>query len=215
MTSRLFDVAYRISITQKNLNQKSEWESILLSTAVKEEYLEKYLKINQRNVFKYLFFEEQNGSSIKNCIKFTRENLRMVRNRITAEVWDVVNSTYQEMQDLKSSKFKSSELPNLCAWTKQKASMLKGAIVSTQLSNDSYDFMNLGYSIERADNTIRLIDVKNYISHSEEEGVESEFDNFQWAILLRTIAAYSQYRVAYGVNMTPQKIFHFFVTNFF
>ena len=43
MTSRLFDVAYRISITQKNLNQKSEWESILLSTAVKEEYLEKYL----------------------------------------------------------------------------------------------------------------------------------------------------------------------------
>ena len=52
MTSRLFDVAYRISITQKNLNQKSEWESILLSTAVKEEYLEKYLKINQRNVFK-------------------------------------------------------------------------------------------------------------------------------------------------------------------
>ena len=206
MTSRLFDVAYRISITQKNLNQKSEWESILLSTAVKEEYLEKYLKINQRNVFKYLFFEEQNESSIKNCIKFTRENLRMVRNRITAEVWDVINSTYQEMQDLKSSKFKSSELPNLCAWTKQKASMLKGAIVSTQLSNDSYDFMNLGYSIERADNTIRLIDVKNYISHSEEEGVESEFDNFQWAILLRTIAAYSQYRVAYGVNMTPQKI---------
>jgi|TARA_Y100000994_G_scaffold63241_1_gene51415 uncharacterized alpha-E superfamily protein len=213
MTSRLFDVAYRISITQKNLNQKSEWESILLSTAVKEEYLEKYLKINQRNVFKYLFFEEQNESSIKNCIKFTRENLRMVRNRITAEVWDVINSTYQEMQDLKSSKFKSSELPNLCAWTKQKASMLKGAIVSTQLSNDSYDFMNLGYSIERADNTIRLIDVKNYISHSEEEGVESEFDNFQWAILLRTIAAYSQYRVAYGVNMTPQKIFHFLIFN--
>ena len=41
--------------------------------------------------------------------------------------------------------------------------MLKGAIVSTQLSNDSYDFMNLGYSIERADNTNRLIDVKNYI----------------------------------------------------
>ena len=105
MTSRLFDVAYRISITQKNLNQKSDWESILLSTAVKEEYLEKYLKINQRNVFKYLFFEEQNESSIKNCIKFTRENLRMVRNRITAEVWDVINSTYQEMQDLKSSKF--------------------------------------------------------------------------------------------------------------
>ena len=46
--------------------------------ATKEEYLEKYLKINQRNVFKYLFFEEQNGSSIKNCIELKIASLTLL-----------------------------------------------------------------------------------------------------------------------------------------
>ena len=54
MTSRLLDVAYRISLTS---NKNNEWESILLSTAVKDEYLFKNSKINQRKVEKFLFFD--------------------------------------------------------------------------------------------------------------------------------------------------------------
>ena len=209
MTSRLLDVAYRISLTSNKENKNDEWESILLSTAVKEEYLFKNSKINQRRVEKFLFFEESNKSSIKNCVRFTRENFRMVRNRITREVWDVINSTYQELQDISSGRYKSSEIPNLCAWIKQKSSMLKGAIISTQLSSDSYDFMNLGYYLERADNIIRFIDVKNFISPINDK--EKENNDYQWGILLRTLAAYTQFRLSYGVNMSQDKIAHFLI----
>ena len=48
MTSRLLDVAYRISLTTNKDNKNNEWESILLSTAVKDEYLFKNSKINQK-----------------------------------------------------------------------------------------------------------------------------------------------------------------------
>ena len=208
MTSRLLDVAYRISLTS---NKNNEWESILLSTAVKDEYLFKNSKINQRKVEKFLFFDETNESSIKNCIRFTRENFRKVRNRITREVWDVVNSTYQELQDLTSGRYKSSEIPNLCAWIKQRSSMLKGAIISTQLSSDCYDFMNLGYYVERADNIIRFIDVKNFISPMSDQ--ENEDNDYEWGILLRTLAAYTQFRLSYGVNMSQEKIAHFLIFN--
>ena len=172
---RLLEVAYRISlIPNTKEGYDNEWESILLSTAVKDEYLFKNSKINQRKVEKFLFFDETNESSIKNCVRFTRENFRKVRNRITREVWDVVNSTYQELQDLTSGRYKSSEIPNLCAWIKQRSSMLKGAIISTQLSSDCYDFMNLGYYVERADNIIRFIDVKNFISPMSDQENEDE-----------------------------------------
>ena len=211
MTSRLLDVANRISLTTNKDNKNNEWESILLSTAVKDEYLFKNSKINQKKVEKFLFFDDSNKSSIKNCVKSTRENFRMVRNRITREVWDVINSTYQELQDISSGRYKSSEIPNLCSWIKQKSSMLKGAIISTQLSSDCYDFMNLGYYVERADNIIRFIDVKNFISPINDK--ENNDNDYQWGILLRTLAAYTQYRLSYGVNMSQDKIAHFLIFN--
>ena len=94
----------------------------------------------------------------------------------------------------------------MCAWIKQKSSMLKGAIISTQLSSDSYDFMNLGYYLERADNIIRFIDVKNFISPINDK--EKENNDYQWGILLRTLAAYTQFRLSYGVNMSQDFFTH-------
>ena len=150
-------------------------------------------------------------SSIVNCIIHTRENLRVIRTSITREVWDVINSAFQEIENFKPSNYRSSKLPNFLRWIIQRTSMLKGAIVSTQLTDDIYDFMNLGYYIERADNTIRILDVKYYILLSKDnKNIEN---NYQWETLLRSIAAYIQYRRIYGVNVDPRKICHFLIFN--
>ena len=211
MLARLIDVGYRIAITKKTSKYNNEWDSILSSSGVKEDFLEKYSEINQRNVEKYLCFDKNNMSSIVNCIIHTRENLRVIRTSITREVWDVINSAFQEIENFKPSNYRSSKLPNFLRWIIQRTSMLKGAIVSTQLTDDIYDFMNLGYYIERADNTIRILDVKYYILLSKDnKNIEN---NYQWETLLRSIAAYIQYRRIYGVNVDPRKICHFLIFN--
>ena len=56
MTSRLLDVAYRISLTS---NKNNEWESILLSTAVKDEYLFKTQKSIKERSKNFCFLMKQ------------------------------------------------------------------------------------------------------------------------------------------------------------
>ncbi len=41
--------------------------------------------------------------------------------------------------------------------------MVRGAIDATLLRNDGYNFLNIGYYLERGDNTARLMDVKYYV----------------------------------------------------
>ena len=59
---------------------------------------------------------------------------------------------------------------------------------TTLLRNDGCDFLNLGYYLERGDNTARLIDVKYYVLLPAIDYVGSGLDNYQWTTLLRAMS---------------------------
>jgi len=91
--------------------------------------------------------------------------------------------------------------------------LLRGTIETTHLRNDGYDFLGLGYGLERADNTARLIDVKYYVLLPRVDYVGSEFDNYQWTTLLRAMSAHRAFHWAYGGDVTPAKIADFLILN--
>jgi uncharacterized alpha-E superfamily protein len=93
------------------------------------------------------------------------------------------------------------------------AAMLRGAIDATLLRNDGWDFLNLGYCLERADNTARLMDVKYYVLLPGVEYVGSGLDNYQWTTLLRAMSAHRAFHWAYGGEVTARKIAHFLILN--
>jgi uncharacterized alpha-E superfamily protein len=93
------------------------------------------------------------------------------------------------------------------------SALIRGAIESTQLRNDGYRFMNLGYAVERADNTARLLDVKYYVLLPSVAYVGSGLDNYQWTTLLRAMSAHRAYNWAYGGELTAAQIAHFLILN--
>jgi len=90
---------------------------------------------------------------------------------------------------------------------------VRGAIDATQLRNDNYDFLHLGYHLERADNTARLLDVKYYVLLPQVEFVGSGLDNYQWMTLLRAMSAHRAFHWAYGGEVTAARIAHFLILN--
>jgi uncharacterized alpha-E superfamily protein len=93
------------------------------------------------------------------------------------------------------------------------AAMVRGAIEATLLRNDGWNFLNLGYHLERADNTARLMDVKYYVLLPKVEFVGSGLDNYQWTTLLRAMSAHRAFHWAYGGEVTAAKIAHFLILN--
>ena len=212
-TARLLDVGARMALIPSAAGYRSEWDSLLQATGNADGFDAKYGAANQKDIESYLFFDADNGSSIATCITRARENGRIVRTALTSQVWDALNVAFQELRGLQSQDRSSLELSRLTEWTMRHTAMVRGAIDATLLRNDGWDFLNLGYALERADSTARLMDVKYYVLLPRVEFVGSNLDNYQWTTLLRALSAHRAFHWAYGGEVTPAKIAHFLILN--
>ena len=211
--ARFLEVGARISLLPSTSGYRSEWDSLLRASGTADGFAKKYGDPVQRNIESYLFFDRDNPSSVINCITQARENGRIVRTALTSQVWDALNTAFQEMRQLERTPRSELELSRLTEWTMRHSAMVRGAIDATQLRRDSWDFMNIGYNLERADNTARLLDVKYYVLLPRVEYVGSGLDNYQWTTLLRAMSSHRAFHWAYGGEVTAQKIAHFLILN--
>ncbi|MBW6506401.1 MAG: alpha-E domain-containing protein [Rhodobacteraceae bacterium] len=212
--ARLLEVGARIALMpQAGHGYRNEWESLLRASGTAAGFAQKYGDPEQRNIESYLFFDHDNPSSVASCLERARENGRIVRTALTAQVWDALNSAFQEMRGLERQPRSELELGRLTEWTLRHTAMLRGAIDASLLRNDGYEYLGLGFALERADNTARLLDVKYYVLLLRVDFVGSGLDNYQWQTLLRALSSHRAFHWAYGGEITAGKIAHFLVLN--
>jgi uncharacterized alpha-E superfamily protein len=196
--ARLLEVGYRISLMPGAIEgHRDEWRSTLTSAASEDSYIEKHDEIDGAKVIHFLLFDESNASSVKSCLKAARNNGRAVRTALTRDVWESLNSTWNELAQIDPVTITSDRLPGFLDWVKQRAMAFRGALLGTMLRNDNYYFSQLGNFIERADNTARILDVKYFILLPRPSDVGSDLDMQQWAQVLRSVSAHRAYRWFY------------------
>lgn len=211
--ARLLEVGSRISLLPSPQGFRSEWDSLLQATGMAEAFARKYGDPVQRNIESFLFFDRDNPSSVASVITTARENGRIVRTALTTQVWDALNTAFQELKALERRPRSELELSLLTDWVTRHAAMVRGAIDATLLRDDGYNFLNIGYYLERGDSTARLIDVKYYVLLPRLDLVGSGLDNYQWSTLLRAMGAERAFHWAYGGEATAAKIAHFLILN--
>lgn len=212
--ARLLEVGSRIALLPSAAEGfHSEWDSLLQASATRDGFARKYGDPVGRNVESWLFFDRDNPSSVASCLEAARENARIVRTALTTQVWDALNTAFQELRQMERQPRSSLDLSDLTDWTMRATALTMGAIDATQLRQDSYDFLQLGYALERADSTARLMDVKYYVLLPRADFVGSGLDHFQWQMLLRALSAHRAFHWAYGGDLTAARIAHFLILN--
>lgn len=212
-TARLLEVGARIALLPSAAGYRNEWDSLLQAVGNADAFGRKYGDPVQRNIESFLFFDRDNPSSVASCITAARENARIVRTAMTSQVWDALNTAFQELRQMERMARSELDLTRLTEWTMRHAAMVRGAIDATLLRNDGWDFLNLGYYLERADSTARLMDVKYYVLLPRVDFVGSGYDNYQWTTLLRAMSAHRAFHWAYGGEVTAAKIADFLILN--
>jgi uncharacterized alpha-E superfamily protein len=211
--ARLLEVGARIALIPTAHGYRNEWESLLNASGNADLFARKYGDPVQRNIESFLFFDRDNPSSVASCLTRARENGRIVRTALTTQMWDALNSAFQELRTLERTPRSQLGLGRLTEWTMRQTALLRGALEATHLRNDGYDFLNLGFYLERADNTARLLDVKYYVLLPSLDLVGSGLDNYQWTTLLRAMSAHRAFHWAYGGDVTAMKIADFLIRN--
>ena len=210
--ARLLEVGARISLLPTAHGYRNDWDSLLRASGNANGYAAKYGEPAQAQIESYLFFDRDNPNSVASCITAARENGRIVRTALTTQVWDALNTAFQELRQIEADRT-GYELSRLTDWVMRHTAMVRGAIDATLLRNDGYNFLNLGYYLERGDSTARLMDVKYYVLLPRSDYVGSGLDNDQWAMLLRAMSANRAFHWAYGGEITSAKIAHFLILN--
>lgn len=159
-----------------------------------------------------LVTDRDNPSSIFSCLDRARANARSVRTALTIQAWETLNETWLRMRDIGETAV-LRELPHTLDWVKGRCAQFRGAADATMLRDDRFDFGRLGLFIERADMTLRLLDVKHFVLLPETDVVGGGRDKHQWTSVLMATSALRAYHWVYRGDYSPARIADFLILN--
>jgi len=206
-TARVLDVTWRMSLLVKEPRlQDQEWTAPLNITGTLFPFAGRHSIVCAREVLHFMGLDPENPSSIYACARQARENARAIRGSITSEMWEVLNGTWLEMQQMDEEKMEARGISAFFDWVKERSHLFRGVTFGTMHRDDAYEFTRLGTHVERADSTARILDVKYHILLPSVKDVGGAVDYYQWSAVLRSVAAFEAYRKVYRDVITPLKL---------
>jgi uncharacterized alpha-E superfamily protein len=212
--ARILDATYRLSaLPQGYGSETNEWDSAIATAGCVASFKEKHGEANERTVTEYLAFSPDNPSSIRNCIEIARTNARSVRTALTGEMWDAINSAWHELHRYDPKRITREEFTRFLNFVTETSVRFDGTSFRTMLRNDAYWFSRLGFLVERADATARILDVKYHVLLPREAQVGGPLDYFQWASILRSVSARTSYHWVYRDSVKPWLVADLLILN--
>jgi uncharacterized alpha-E superfamily protein len=222
-TARMLDVNHQTSLLpQPESFLAQSWLKLLTISKLEGAFNKKYQAVTRANVLDFMIYDSGNPSSIVSCLFAARENARVIRGRITSEVWETQNTTWLELQQWLERRGEDDP-SRLLEWVKYRCHLFRGVMYGTMLKNESFYFMNIGTLLERADNTARILETK-YEDRDALDGLRGTvriddsadgdfFDYYHWAALLRSVSAFEIYRQIYSDQVTPKQVAQLLIFN--
>lgn len=191
------------------LDPAQQWQPLIDTSGDTDVFKERFGAAAQDNVIAFLAYDADNPNSIYSCLTAARENARSVRETISSEMWEQVNSMYLQLQSQREMP-DPEWLTDVFRDIRLGAHMFQGITDATMTHNEAWHFVRLGRKMERADKTSRILDVKYFMLLPSLRDVGTPYDDIQWSAVLRSVSGFEMYRKKYG-RITPRDIVEFLV----
>ncbi len=210
-TARLIDVNLNLTLDMPG-GSEAHWQAVISTTGDYSRYARAYQWVNPDNVIEFLVFDYDNPNSIYSCLRSARENARSIREIISSETWEQINSFYLMVHNASRDQSRL-ELPSeFFRDIRVHSHTIQGAIHSTMTHDEPWHFSRLGRLLERGEQTARLIDTKYFLLLPSPEYVGSALDDVQWSAVLRSASGFEMYRKRYG-RIDPTRVIEFLLLN--
>jgi uncharacterized alpha-E superfamily protein len=204
-TSRILDVNYHMLLEQSQQSYSLRWEPLIIMAGEEDRFRKLYDDVNAENVFEFLAFRQDNPSSIVQCIFKARENARTIRDRISREMWEDINGLYHMASRFVPADEIAAGPHRFCDKIKFGGHRFHGVTDATMPHDEGWEFLRVGWALERAEMTARLVDVQ-YHNLLDGPPAAGALDNHQWMAVLRSVGAYEAYHRQYHPPIEPEKV---------
>ena len=115
--------------------------------------------VRRDEVLRALTLEPDNPTSVIACITRAREGARTVRDVISAEMWEAVNTTNLELSERDLSARLRSGPYSVYGYVKERCALFWGLTSRTMLRDEASAFLSAGGRIESGDMVLRMLRV--------------------------------------------------------
>lgn len=194
--ARFIDVNAWLMLDLSLSAHEAQWYPLVATSGDDADFNARFAASDEASVVRFLTFDRKNSNSILSCVHQARENARTVREIIPSEIWSLINELYHltESHSRKRSLLDLQEFYRLIHATGHEYS---GLLHNTMSRDEGFWFALLGQMIERAEKTVRILDVKYYLLLPSPDMVNSAFDTVQWGAMLKSVSALEMYRQAF------------------
>jgi len=206
--ARFIDVNLNLQLDLP-LEPAYQWQPLIDTAGDAESFKERFGEATEQNVIQFLAFDHENPNSIFSCLRNARENARSVRETISSEMWEQLNSMYLQIQ-LQRTTPQHEALPEVLRGIRLACHMFEGITDATMSHNEAWHFLRVGRMMERADKTSRILDVKYFILLPKSANVGTPYDDLHWSAVLKSVSGFEFYRKLHG-RISPRNIVEFLV----
>lgn len=207
--ARFISVNLNLSLDLSGVSNE-QWLPLVVTTGDEKPFFSRYPAANKENVVRFLTFDRENPNSIASCLRQSRENARSVREIISSEMWEHINRFYLMLESTAGTDAVLENPHEFYEQVRVSGQQFMGVTDATMTHAEPWQFCQLGRTIERADKTSRILDVKYYLLLPSPSDVGSSYDNIHWSALLRSASALEMYRQQHG-RITPANVVDFLV----
>lgn len=208
--ARFIEVTQNLILDQPD-STVDQWEPLVRATGDEEYFAEHYGDFTASNVCQFLTFDSDYHSSVLTSITNARENARSVREAISSEAWEAINSLYHFVRKAEGEKIDQLDV-SFYMEIVQNSYLLNGILDGTMIRGTGWRFAHVGRMIEQADKTSRILDVKYFTLLRNVTDVNTTIDDLLWSAVLRSVSAFEMFRKQYHA-LTVERVVEFLVLN--
>lgn len=162
-----------------------------------------------KDVRRYLTSAEDNPNSLISCVRQARELARGVRECITSEMWEEINTLWMTLRQPRSARRPYRDPRTFHRVVRERLQQFQGLADLTLARDEPWQFLQLGTSLERADAVTLLLYRQ---AHLLTRG-RGEEDIVRWLALLRSCGSAEAYATYYSLRVEPSRIVEFLLLN--
>jgi uncharacterized alpha-E superfamily protein len=205
-TARILDinVSYMLE-SDEGATEETQWAPLLTIVDADDAYRERHPdgKVTVQRVIQLLTQDKGYPGSLYNSLRLARENARVVRDRISQEMWEAINEFWLATDQHLKAGLQPWRAAELYAYVHREVALFFGLTQSTMMRGEPYGFTVLGSLQERADMTARILDVRYHLLLPDLKLVGSPLDYYQWGALLKSLSGFEAYRRKYHTGIRP------------
>jgi uncharacterized alpha-E superfamily protein len=214
--ARLIDVNYHMRHELKDPQESGilVWEKLIQAVGDYAVFVQQNKQTSEGDVLHFMTFERKHNNSIFSCVSQARDNARTIKEAIPGESWDIINAFYIWLKEQNLAAIRLLSPYVFYQKIKEWVALFHGSLESTMLRSNEWHFIQLGKYMERAENTVRILQVI-YRSYMQDASKFTDHDNYQRMIaVLKSVSAYEAFRKMCANDIHIEKIVQFLMLNF-